>query len=135
MRNWIALHVVVLLGLTGTMAGQKSKFVPGFSLGNLSEDQCSYALTHINRLTQFVEQPETFQGNGLYPGSQEGVDAFVADGVRDIYTSLLFLPLERDDPKEFKRLKMDVKLKEMTFAYVLELRGCAIDPTAIKFVK
>src|SRR5438477_12678216 len=110
MRNWIVLHIFVLLGLTGTMAGQKSKIVPGFSLGNLSEDQCSYAITHINRLTQFVEQPETFQGKGLYPGSKEEVDAFVAAGVRDIYTSLLSLPLNRDDLKDFKRTKMDVKL-------------------------
>ena len=32
------------------------------------------------------------------------------------------------------RIKMDVKIKHMTLAYVLELRGCNIEPRSVKFV-
>jgi hypothetical protein len=117
------------------MVGQKSKIAPNLSLGKLSQDQCSYAISYINLITQFVEQPQTLKGQGIYPEAQKGVDTFVQVEMSDFDAALVFLPLERDDPKEFKRIKMDVKFKEMTFAYVLELRGCNIEPSSVKFVK
>lgn len=138
--------LMLLLCVTGTAVGQASKTSPGFSLSKLDNVQCGYAVSATNHLTRIIglaERNELTEANGAWPKPpNEKLDTFVSSKVEqfthtsvEIGGAMLLDFKNHSGTKELDRLKLRIGLEQREFAYVLELRGCAIERGQVNFAK
>jgi hypothetical protein len=138
--------LMLFLCVAGTAVGQTSKTSPGLSLGKLDTIQCNYAVNATNHLTRvigLVERNELTEANGAWPKPpNEKLDTYVSSKVEqfihtsvDIGGAMLLDYRNHSGTKELDRLKLTIGLEQTEFAYVLELRGCAINRSQINFAK
>lgn len=133
--------------LLGVALGQNSKTSPGFSLAKLNAAQCSYAVRVINHLTAIgtlMEHHERITGpNAAWPKPpDEKLDTFVKEKAEDLKMMALRIggamlkDLDQESGnKELDRIKTETNVTQREFAYVLELRGCSVEPRSITFLK
>jgi hypothetical protein len=142
MRCILAMALLLFSYISGL--GQQSKTSPGYSLSRLDPEQCSYAIAIINQVTRNIEASENgtlTEQNSTFPRPVQNVDTYVESKVR----SLKFAPVEFNGARlsdlskpsvhAAKSAKLKISLQQRDFAYVLELRGCALQPSSVSFVK
>jgi hypothetical protein len=140
-RQMKRLLIVVLF--FGTALGQRSKTSPGYSLARLDAQQCSYAVAVINQVTKNIEAMSNdtlTEESARFPRPPQTVDAYVKAHVE----LLIATPIEFAGAKlkaianrssnAVESTKINITLQQREFAYVLELRGCALEPNSVKFV-
>jgi hypothetical protein len=136
------LLIVVLF--FATALGQQSKTSPGYSLAPLDAKQCSYAVAVINQVTKNIDAVSNdtlTEETSRFPKAPQPLDTYVKANVE----LLIATPMEFAGTKlkaianrssnAVESTKVKISLQQREFAYVLELRGCALESNSVKFVR